>query len=648
VGVLLVCQAIFFSFQAPLAVLSAFEGLAPRWVLRLWGGGAEAGFETAEEASSLDQVEAEAAFTATELSPPDQTHLAEEASLPDQAKAAFAAEGVSPPPKTHLDQAEATFTAEEVSPLDQFHIDGVDQVNVNAHQTAGYIAPSDLSLPEDAQLSHLSSAELEVWQQQFAKSVKADDAEIPIHLWDTRVWRRGFNAAAVANFKRRYQCCPLTSLRQLLLRRWQRNVYLSFIKYLSLTYGTAYLEEMTTNSELQADCCAGRECLWRVMEANCWEWPMGSRLLFWRWSETHRLEARGGYPPYVQALLPKYRRLQPYEKNPETRAKVKEKLNTVRKKKYISKGRVHSLTYYFSVPKGENDVRMVYDASRSQLNKSLWAPNFGLPTIESLTRSILGSSWMGDLDIGEMFLNFCLHPDLQPYCGVDVKPYFMGESGQGLTLWERWVRCVMGLKPSPYICIKALLIALEVIRGNRLNPLNPFHWHNIVLNLPGSPHYNPSKPRLLRLRQDGRISSSLSCYVDDLRAAAAGEDLCWEVMHVVSSKAAYLDIQVATRKTRPPSRRPGPWAGSEVISHEDGVAVALSPEKWKKTKEILQHTLTMIDSGDPIPLKTLESYRGSLVYVQRTYPAITPYLKGYHLTIDSWRPDRDKEGWTLP
>jgi hypothetical protein len=196
---------------------------------------------------------------------------------------------------------------------------------------------------------------------------------------------------------------------------------------------------------------------------------------------------------------------------------------------------------------------------------------------------------MGDLDIGEMFLNFCLHPDLQPYCGVDVKPYFLEESGQGLTLWERWVHCVMGLKPSPYVCIKALLIALEVIRGNRLDPRNPFCWHKIALNLPGASNYDPSRPRLLRLRCDGRIASSLSCYVDDLRAAAAGEDLCWEVMHVVSSKAAYLGIQVATRKTRPPSRQPGPWAGSVVISHEDGVAVALSQEKWLKTKEILQH-----------------------------------------------------------
>ncbi len=33
---------------------------------------------------------------------------------------------------------------------------------------------------------------------------------------------------------------------------------------------------------------------------------------------------------------------------------------------------------------------------------------------------------MGDLDVGEQFLNFCLDPALRPYCGVDLKGYFKG------------------------------------------------------------------------------------------------------------------------------------------------------------------------------------------------------------------------------
>ena len=36
---------------------------------------------------------------------------------------------------------------------------------------------------------------------------------------------------------------------------------------------------------------------------------------------------------------------------------------------------------------------------------------------------------------------------------------------------------------------------------------------------------------------------------------------------------------------------------------------------------------------------------GFLLYVTRTYPSMVPYLKGIHLTLDSWRPQRDSEGW---
>jgi hypothetical protein len=39
--------------------------------------------------------------------------------------------------------------------------------------------------------------------------------------------------------------------------------------------------------------------------------------------------------------------------------------------------------------------------------------------------------------------------------------------------------------------------------------------------------------------------------------------------------------------------------------------------------------------------------RGFLVYVTRTYPAMVPYLKGFHLTIKTWRGGRDSEGWKL-
>ena len=41
----------------------------------------------------------------------------------------------------------------------------------------------------------------------------------------------------------------------------------------------------------------------------------------------------------------------------------------------------------------------------------------------------------------------------------------------------------------------------------------------------------------------------------------------------------------------------------------------------------------------------MEFIRGFLVYVYRTYRSMTPYLKGVHLNMDSWRPYGDEEGW---
>jgi hypothetical protein len=49
-----------------------------------------------------------------------------------------------------------------------------------------------------------------------------------------------------------------------------------------------------------------------------------------------------------------------------------------------------------------------------------------------------------------------------------------------------------------------------------------------------------------------------------------------------------------------------------------------------------------------LDLKSLESKQGFLIYVTRTYPSSVPYLKGMHLMLDSWRPNRDTEGWKLP
>jgi hypothetical protein len=43
--------------------------------------------------------------------------------------------------------------------------------------------------------------------------------------------------------------------------------------------------------------------------------------------------------------------------------------------------------------------------------------------------------------------------------------------------------------------------------------------------------------------------------------------------------------------------------------------------------------------------KELEMIRGFLIYTSHTNPPLTPLLKGLHLIIDVWSPDREEEGW---
>ena len=50
---------------------------------------------------------------------------------------------------------------------------------------------------------------------------------------------------------------------------------------------------------------------------------------------------------------------------------------------------------------------------------------------------------------------------------------------------------------------------------------------------------------------------------------------------------------------------------------------------------------------DFLPLQRLLVIRGFLIYVVRTYPLLNLYIKGLHVTIDSWRPDREESGFKM-
>ncbi len=282
---------------------------------------------------------------------------------------------------------------------------------------------------------------------------------------------------------------------------------------------------------------ARRDGLYRVTQSSWWEWLAGSTPFFWRWPEEFQERIRDGIKPWISGRLESWRRAQRGHRDPNKMKQVKEKLDKIRQRGYVEAGRVESLISFFDVEKGSDDIRMVYDGSASGLNDLLGAPWFPLPTLDTLQRSIEPGTFMSDNDVGEMFLNFMLHEDLRKLCGVDFTLYYPEEleSSASRVIWERWQRCAMGLRPSPYQAVQGLLWAEEVILGDQRDKENVFQWDRVQLNLPGSIQYDPTKSWVRKLRADDRLAAGLHTHADDSRNHGSSESECWKASQRVSS-----------------------------------------------------------------------------------------------------------------
>jgi hypothetical protein len=326
-------------------------------------------------------------------------------------------------------------------------------------------------------------------------------------------------------------------------------------------------------------------------------------------------------------------------------------------KRIYSKNKRCQIDYWFFRGKGEDDIRLVYDTTANKLNKCAWVPTFWLPTIDTLVGALDKDSWMTDWDIGDMFLNFQLHHLVVPFTGVDLSSLYDGSEEPG-PRWVVWDRNLMEFVASPYNSIKMALVAKEICKGDRHDErvgldgkeLNPFQWKRIRLNLPGTKDYDPCLSWILKIQADGCAACNCFMFVDDERVNGPDKDLTWQASHTLAAKKSYLGLQDASRKARPSSQQPGAWAGAIVhIVALLGVCVLTSVEKWAKMKAILNKWWEQLaDIAAPeLSHKELLSDRGFLVYVTRTYPAMVPYLKGFHLTIEMWQGGRDADGWKL-
>ena len=134
-----------------------------------------------------------------------------------------------------------------------------------------------------------------------------------------------------------------------------------------------------------------------------------------------------------------------------------------------------------------------------------------------------------DLDLGEMFLNFPMDPKVRPYAGLDFKPTkrtikelnsARAEGPKFVDDQERWERLFMGMRPSPFVAIQYLYLALEFAVGDRREKDSPMRWDHLRLNLPGDPYFDPSLPFVMKWNEGvSRIAGDLEAFVDDLRTS---------------------------------------------------------------------------------------------------------------------------------
>jgi hypothetical protein len=282
------------------------------------------------------------------------------------------------------------------------------------------------------------SLRLEEEAKAYAQAAKANNAEVPTHLWNDRI--------VMPKITKERWDRALAGLRKLGFRRYQRILVKDWVAFVRKRHGEHWKEGARRQggkgplTELGKDLRAIAGVLWHIGHASWFKFDAGSRLVHFRFPERYQREARDGVRVYFKRPGPTTRRAQPVIDDTELRARTREKVGKVMRRRYLlptgTPGTsVKSYIKYFAVPKGVDNIRMVYDATANKLNKAVWVPTFWLPTIDMLVRNVGRDSWMMDRDIRDMFLNFQLHDKVRPYTAVDLtclqdSPAEGGLSGQ--------------------------------------------------------------------------------------------------------------------------------------------------------------------------------------------------------------------------
>ena len=214
----------------------------------------------------------------------------------------------------------------------------------------------------------------------------------------------------------------------------------------------------------------------------------------------------------------------------------------------------------------------------------------------------------------------------------------------------RWTRLFMGMRPSPYNAVRYYYWGEEFARGDPLDTNGPMGYDQIRLNLPGMGEFDPLLPKAMKWRSEvGVVAGDV---VDDVRITGYSKENCRNVHRQFARRIQYLRMQDAPCKFRPPSQaHAGAWTGTIFNIDSAVISRSVSREKCDKGKALIDLLVHQIrDSSERRPQvdhKRLEKDTGFLNHLTVTFDVIRPYLKGYYLTLNSWRSKRDLGDWEL-
>jgi hypothetical protein len=195
-----------------------------------------------------------------------------------------------------------------------------------------------------------------------AKATKANNAAVPVYLWNEAICR-GMDRLDTDDPKLTEAFCVIRN--NLLLPYWKRKVMLDLSQWLVENKDRITPEEYEKSAE------AERRAIGYVGKATWSKWDSGSYPFFWRWPEEFQREIRDGLAPRFSGEPLRCTERQQVNPDPELKKKEKENIDKVITFRYLvetCREGLKSLMHFFSVLKGDSDIRMVYNGTKSGLN----------------------------------------------------------------------------------------------------------------------------------------------------------------------------------------------------------------------------------------------------------------------------------------